>query len=161
MKLCSRCRLTKEANDFGVDNSRLDGRKPWCRECCRAWRKNNPEKERAKNAKYYVANREAQLARVKGYDPVKKRAQTLLNEAVDRGKVIKPPVCNVCGSSGPVDGHHFNYDEPLAVLWVCRGCHKAIHAFDIGPDDPEMLKKLCLIKSESLVTKSRTYVKRG
>ena len=27
-----------------------------------------------------------------------------------------------------VDGHHDNYDQPLAVRWLCRSHHRKFHA---------------------------------
>ena len=26
-----------------------------------------------------------------------------------------------------IQGHHFDYDKPLEVTWVCFECHKQIH----------------------------------
>lgn len=35
MKACSKCRVTKVIDDFGIDRKRKDGRYPACRECVR------------------------------------------------------------------------------------------------------------------------------
>lgn len=43
-----------------------------------------------------------------------------------------PTTCELCGAtpqSNRLHGHHVDYREPLAVLWVCTGCHGAIHFY--------------------------------
>jgi hypothetical protein len=46
MKQCARCRNHKSLDDFGIDNSRRDGRYPYCRDCnnakSRAYNSANP-----------------------------------------------------------------------------------------------------------------------
>ena len=56
--------------------------------------------------------------------------------------MLKPKTCNICGSYGPVDGHHFDYSKPLAVLWACRACHKALHFMDQWGETPQDIEKI-------------------
>lgn len=60
-----------------------------------------------------------------------KNAGNLLAYAVKTGKVIKPTQCPVCGNTvdNPEDmhAHHFNYDNPLDVRWLCKDCHNKLH----------------------------------
>jgi hypothetical protein len=42
-----------------------------------------------------------------------------------RGKLI-PQSCEVCGSA-EAQMHHDDYDRPLAVRWLCRTHHMALH----------------------------------
>lgn len=53
----------------------------------------------------------------------KGRARVLLNRAVAAGQIVRPASCEDCGRSGRVQGHHEDYSRPLAVRWLCRGCH--------------------------------------
>ncbi len=42
-----------------------------------------------------------------------------------RGKII-PRSCETCGSPD-AEMHHPDYGLPLAVVWLCRTCHEALH----------------------------------
>ena len=57
---------------------------------------------------------------------IKRAAQTHTRRAVRDGRLIRPDACEECGS-GNVHGHHDDYAMPLAVRWLCAGCHKAWH----------------------------------
>lgn len=60
-------------------------------------------------------------------DPVKLRARTALNHAVERGKLERPTTCPGCGAkdvpSRRMHGHHADYAKPLEVEWLCSKCH--------------------------------------
>lgn len=65
------------------------------------WRKNNPEK--------WLAHRKVELA-------------------VRQGKLKKPMRCTCCGGSSELmHAHHFDYDFPLMIQWLCPKCHKERH----------------------------------
>lgn len=53
-------------------------------------------------------------------------AHTAVKSALKRGLIIREP-CEVCGSE-PTDAHHDDYDRPLAVRWLCRLHHRAVHS---------------------------------
>ena len=51
--------------------------------------------------------------------------------ALKTGKIIKPSVCEVDGcNSTDIVIHHYDYDRPLDVMWVCFKCHHKIHRID-------------------------------
>ena len=56
-------------------------------------------------------------------------ARTKANVYQMRGLLVPRP-CQRCGSDINVEKHHANYDRPLDVEWVCRGCHRSRHRFD-------------------------------
>ena len=69
------------------------------------------------------------------YDPVKARARSLLKNAIDRGEIFRPDICEECKSpakrqdgASAIHGHHQDYSKPLDVKWVCPLCHRKIHA---------------------------------
>lgn len=43
------------------------------------------------------------------------------------GTITPPDRCQKCGAVGSTEGHHANYREPLAVVWLCLHCHRALH----------------------------------
>jgi len=61
-------------------------------------------------------------------------AQNLLEEAVERGVVLRQYVCEQCGDSGTfkdgrtkIHAHHPDYNKPLDVMWLCQKCHHQWH----------------------------------
>jgi hypothetical protein len=60
----------------------------------------------------------------------KKAARQVVSRAIKAGRLRREP-CQQCGAE-PTDAHHKSYDRPLDVLWLCRSCHRALHARQIG-----------------------------
>ena len=52
-------------------------------------------------------------------------AHSALRSAIRKG-LIKRECCEVCGAVD-VDGHHDDYDRPMAVRWLCRLHHREVH----------------------------------
>jgi hypothetical protein len=59
---------------------------------------------------------------VKKISPVRGK----VNRALRQGILVRQP-CEVCGAI-KVDAHHDDYDQPLAVRWLCRTHHHLHHA---------------------------------
>jgi RecJ-like exonuclease len=55
-------------------------------------------------------------------------ARAKLNTYVRRGVVKRPETCSSCGGDGPIEGHHEDYSKALEVIWLCRTCHRSLHA---------------------------------
>ena len=48
--------------------------------------------------------------------------------ALRDGAVVRAGSCCNCGSDdGVMSGHHADYSSPLAVIWLCSGCHMKLH----------------------------------
>lgn len=57
------------------------------------------------------------------------RARQRVRDAVRWGRIHKPKRCELCKKPVPrrlLGGHHFNYQQPLLVIWLCIGCHHTI-----------------------------------
>lgn len=70
----------------------------------RQWRKNNPDKVKARN---------------------------LLNSATRYGTLPRPDKCSECGEGGRIEGHHYaGYEgkNALKVKWYCHYCHRKVHS---------------------------------
>ena len=52
----------------------------------------------------------------------KQKARTAVGHAIRDGLIEKKP-CEVCGSVKSFASHD-DYDKPLAIRWLCRGCPK-------------------------------------
>lgn len=51
--------------------------------------------------------------------PKERWAHQALRSAIRKGLIQRGP-CEVCGTTENVDGHHDDYDRPMAVRWLCR-----------------------------------------
>lgn len=58
-------------------------------------------------------------------NPQARWAHMALASAIKRGLIARQP-CEECGAE-PADGHHPDYDRPMAVVWLCRRHHRALH----------------------------------
>jgi hypothetical protein len=54
---------------------------------------------------------------------LRSRAHLAVRYAVNTGRLRRPSRCPDCGRKAPLDGHHEDYADPLAVTWRCRRCH--------------------------------------
>jgi hypothetical protein len=54
-------------------------------------------------------------------------AEGKVKHAVKTGLLIKPKECSVCKKAGRIEGHHYDYNKPLDVFWLCTSCHNHVH----------------------------------
>jgi hypothetical protein len=132
-KTCNKCHIEKPITDFFKGKS-PDGYCYLCKACCykytQKYRKSSPEnyakflcRKRNRNADKERLYRTRYRKRHK--EEVK--AQNILNCALrKRGSVIKRESCYVCDDVNS-QAHHFDYNKPLEVIWVCPKHHKSIH----------------------------------
>jgi hypothetical protein len=53
-----------------------------------------------------------------------RRAGSRVNYAVRKGWLVRPDTCENCDGPGPIEAAHEDYNKPLDVRWLCRGCHR-------------------------------------
>ncbi|PTQ72744.1 hypothetical protein [Celeribacter persicus] len=53
-------------------------------------------------------------------------AHLAVGAALRHGVIERKP-CECCGDP-KTEAHHPDYDRPYDVQWLCRKCHKALHA---------------------------------
>ena len=135
-KACFKCHEHLPLTSFYKHPKMKDGRVNKCKECNKAdnakHRQDNVERireydrERSKSPKRIAALSE-QTKRYRVMNRVKYQAHTAVNNALARGKLIKPDACSECKKSGAIHGHHDDYRKPLVVRWLCAVCHSAWH----------------------------------
>lgn len=131
--VCGACRLCKR------------------REAARRWREKNPDKARAVSTSWAKQNQDrvkeieqkrrdkrtaekaaAQRERYANFDwrakaleeGKREGARQAVKWAMRFGILEKEP-CRECGQDA--EAHHEDYDQPLEVVWLCRGHHGARH----------------------------------
>ena len=82
----------------------------------REWRKAHPEKVKASAKNHYQKN------------AAKHRASHSLLVKVYTGQIVKPSTCSSCNSQLHIEAHHTDYSKPYDVIWLCKSCHKKLHA---------------------------------
>ena len=67
---------------------------------------------------------------------IRKRAQHLVEMAIERGEIEQSP-CEVCGDPSAI-GHHDDYAKPLEVRWLCKPHHFEWHSKNeaVYPEEP-------------------------
>jgi len=89
----------------------------------------DPERWRARSRAYARTARGRQLnaaavARWKAANPEKVRASYLARDAIRRGLIARPAMCQAIGCRRTAtDMHHSDYTKPTAVDFLCRGDH--------------------------------------
>lgn len=64
--------------------------------------------------KYHVAKKK-QIVRVKSHYLEQKR------------ELVRPLACSVCGKPKELEMHHYSYEDPRNVIYVCSACHRNLH----------------------------------
>ena len=139
-KTCTKCSVEKPMSGFSRRPTRYarDGRASWCNACMalysKRWQRSNPEKTRTYRLRWELKNRERITARVIPYhrrytrdNPEKIKAQNLVARMLRRREMIRG-VCEICGTTERVHGHHDDYSKPLEVRWLCARHHRLLHA---------------------------------
>lgn len=134
-KKCTRCLKEKPINSFQKRKASRDGLTASCKTCLSAYEKSRaklPHRVRAR--KLYASTDKGKAAGLKARkkwsqrNPIKKLASTIVGNAVRDGKILKPSVCEDCGSKPKrLHGHHDDYAFPLEVRWLCPRCHNNWH----------------------------------
>lgn len=135
-KKCFKCGETKSLSMFYSHPMMADGRLGKCKECTKTDVQRNYVRRRESYLAYEKARskrperRKANAKRNRDWmmDPLHRQASAAFKSAIKRGILVRPDKCSGCSSIGKVDGHHPDYSKPLQVVWLCRTCHRRLHA---------------------------------
>lgn len=138
MKTCFKCHQCKPKDEFYRHPKMADGYLGKCKTCTKrdayehrhgdgreavlARDRQRPNAEQRKRASL------AGLKRRRSEHPEKTLAQDRLRRAIKSGRVVPWPVCAVPECNDKPEGHHYDYSQPLSVIWLCSAHHKQTHA---------------------------------
>lgn len=149
-KVCFKCGKLKPLDGFYKHSKMADGHLNKCKECnkkdvSKNYRKNidhykeyerkrhqGPERKaynHQKSKEWHRKNKERSSEMKKEWEnrnPEKRKASHLVGNALRSGRLQKQP-CAICGKTDNVQGHHFDYDKPLEVIWLCIEHHNMVH----------------------------------
>jgi hypothetical protein len=96
------------------------------------YRLRHPERVLATKKKYYSNPENVAAHHQRNRDWRRKNhkwvlAHQAVYRAVKKGRLIRPKNCETCGQETMLHAHHEDYSEPLAVIWLCAGCHRKRH----------------------------------
>jgi hypothetical protein len=134
-RVCTNCGQAKTMDDFFKDARASDG----CRSRCKSCERHRPRdafKAKEQDRRYHQRHPGAKALANQAYrrrypgkgSGVPQPAHRLVHNALRRGELVKPQVCQGCGQPARLDAHHDDYARPLAVRWLCRRCHAGRHA---------------------------------
>jgi hypothetical protein len=141
-----KCRICGESNYKNFYSSN----KSRCKECvkfsARKYREDNKEKvmeydrnrpNKEERVKKNIDRIRSDPEKLKKYrdqqmDYVKRNrhksnARQKLARALLKGKVKRANNCEHCGIEDNIQGHHYDYNKPLDVIWLCSKCHANEH----------------------------------
>lgn len=120
-KRCIKCGEVKPLSEFYAHPRMADGHLNKCKDCARedskAHRETHPERDLKTRLKACSKN------------PTHKNANMAVAAALRCGRLKRPERCQGCGRSGEetrLSAHHYDYAEPLDVIWLCGACHRPV-----------------------------------
>ena len=55
------------------------------------------------------------------------RVHNITELAIEKGLLVRPSSCEICGEESRIVAHHDDYNRPLIVRWLCTKCHYVWH----------------------------------
>ena len=65
------------------------------------------------------------------YTSTQRLAYRLVYRALQKGTLMRPAYCQLCGQCGRICAHHWRgYDYPLDIWWICSRCNALLDCHD-------------------------------
>jgi len=142
-KRCFKCNMVKPLDEFYRHPKMGDGHLGKCKDCSKKYIKDYTKEKQSTDLEWTLKERErmrlkAQRVRKEGRqskkkketlilwqarNPEKKKAHTMVHNAIRDGKLIPQPC--FCGEKA--QAHHDDYSKPLDVRWLCVKHHNEHH----------------------------------
>lgn len=131
-KICIRCTINKELEDFYLHKRMADGHLNVCKECVKKMVRNRSRSERGRELDRKRNQTKKRKAKLIEYQRKRRaklqkeyKARGVVSTAIRKGTLIKG-ICEICGEV-KVEAHHEDYNKPLEVKWLCGTHHRALH----------------------------------
>lgn len=131
-KACTKCHRIKPLTEFYARGGKRIGLAWACKHCANVarleYQRKHSKRLYKKKREKFLANPEkvrASVNRRNALRPQAHRARVQFNRAIKLGKIVRRP-CVICDKPES-EGHHFDYNKPLEVLWLCTKHHAAFH----------------------------------
>jgi aldehyde:ferredoxin oxidoreductase len=135
-KICRNCLRELPISSFYKHAKMADGHFNKCKDCIIAaassYRSNNLETvreyDRERNSLPHRAlARASNLVLWRSENREKNLAHKAVARAIEKGTIVRPDNCSRCFVICVPHAHHFDYDKPLEVIWLCASCHGLEH----------------------------------
>lgn len=122
-KYCPICKKHKIRTEFYKCRQRYDGLRAYCKQC--EMQKNNDYfKKRYNSDPEFREKIKISVRKSENKFSEKRNVRNIFNNYMVKNNINRG-LCELCGKKA--EGHHFDYNKPLEVVWVCRTHHKKIH----------------------------------
>lgn len=131
-KVCGKCKQEKLVSEFY--KSKRDGYRSRCIPCgkedCREYAQAgySARYQRDYSKRDYVKKRLRENKvkyRQRPEVRIKNMARWYTGNQIRAGKINREP-CAICGKEQG-EAHHLDYNQPLAIVWLCPDCHRNAH----------------------------------
>lgn len=135
-KVCRECTTAKPLTEYSKHGRSRDGHRHVCKSCDAAARAKRRASisisDLAAGREKHLAGNRAAVRKWQEKNFAATRAQAALRNAIKAGVIARPRRCQVrgCKQTSRLQGHHYSYNAPLSVLWVCPKHHRRLHAGD-------------------------------
>lgn len=143
MKICKSCGISQPLGAFYKHPGMKDGHLNFCKVCKKIYQSNHQkhkirtdetwrEKERIRcKKKYHKARSENKSWTINRQYTIKRRANTVISNAIRDGRIIPAEQCDECAHDFSIyrrEAHHTDYNQPFVVQWLCSLCHGTKHS---------------------------------
>jgi len=132
------------------DKNNVEKRKKYMKEYNRNHNEKNKEKNRERQKLWLKNNRKIRNNYMKKYRKETPKKSKARDEANRKIKIPKGQLCEDCNKNLATERHHENYNKPLEVNFLCKGCHYKAHNPTQTKDNKEV-KGLILNKIKEVL----------
>lgn len=131
MKICGKCNIEKQPEEFHKRKASQDGLSACCKTCQKEYdsaRLRDPKRMQARLDYQKTKGKDAHNRATKKWlanNTIKRSAHILVGNHIRAGKLIKC-ACEICGDEN-TNAHHDDYAKPLEVRWLCDIHHAEWH----------------------------------
>ena len=129
-KMCKMCGDYKPLDSFSKRKKSRDGLQSYCRKCYNTYRKEYYQKNKEREKMYVKSHRAVYTSAVKNWrknHPNSSKAHGRIQMALKKGTIVKPKNCSNCGGIKRLHAHHYDYNYPYSVQWLCSECHRNLN----------------------------------